>query len=388
MILHGLTSVAEILGDFVVYRNLEPVDACLPGLAAAWREIGLAGPQVPRKADAAYARVIVYLLQRAQALLAPGTAPERLIYVGDTYLLDGTAYRNLLEASGWSGRAFIASERLSEPPRLECDGTLFLANRWALLANFFAQAEAEGLAIGPGTAVVLDLDKTILGARGRNDSAIDRARVDGVREMVAALLGPGFDPEAFGRAYAELNQPAYHPFTADNQDYLAYICLAAGAGMITFQDLLLAVQAGELRDFPGFLARIAPQAERAEPRLAALHQDIAARVAACDPTPFKAFRRCEYLATVARLGKLPGDTPLEVRLREEILITQEVREAAITARRRGALVFGLSDKPDEASLPTPEAAARGLRPLHHTPTHAYGASLPSPWGTGAFSPAG
>jgi len=103
-------------------------------------------------------------------------------------------------------------------------------------------------------------------------------------------------------------------------------------------------------------------------------------VAAGDPTPFKEFRRREYLATVARLGHLADDAPIEVRLREEILITQEVREAALTARRRGALVFGLSDKPDEASLPTEEARARGLQPLHRTPTHACGESLPAPWG--------
>jgi hypothetical protein len=337
--------------------------------------MGLEDPRVPRKAEPGYARVIVHLLRRAQALSAPGTALSRLLYVGDTRLLDGTAYRNILEANGWPGLAFIATEKLAEPPQVTREGSIFVANRWALLADFVREAEREGLPLAPGTALVLDLDKTTFGARGRNDGAVDRARVDGVRETVADLLGPGFDQAAFDRAYSELNQPAYHAFTADNQDYLAYICLAIGAGMIAFEELLQEVQAGRLRDFAGFLQAVEAKAERAEPRLAALHRDIAARVAAGDPTPFKAFRRREYLATVARLGQLPDDAPAEVRLREEILITEEVREVALAARERGVLLFGLSDKPDEASTPTPEQVAAGMQPLHRVPTHAFGESV-------------
>ncbi len=375
MQLYSLTTLHEFLGDRVVYRNLEPADPGLPRLSVGWREMGLAGPQVPRKAELGYAQVIVHLLRRAQE------APlDRLLYIGDTRLLDGTAYRNILQVSGWPGLAFIASERLAEPPRLERDGNVYLSNRWALLGEFLSRAEVEGLPVGPGMAVVLDLDKTTFGARGRNDGAVDRARVDGVRQAVAELLGPGFDEARFAEAYNELNTPPYHGFTADNQDYLAYICLAIGAGMISFRELLAEVKSGALRDFPGFLARVAPRAEQAEPRLRALHHDIAARVAAGDPTPFKDFRRREYLCTVARLGSLPVEAPLDVRLREEILITQEVRQAALTARQRGALLFGLSDKPDEASLPTPEQAREGMQPLHRVPTHAYGESLPAPWG--------
>jgi len=380
MRLHGCTTVAEFLGDLVVYRNLEPADARLPGLQAAWREMGLAAARVPRKAEVEYAQAIVYLLRQVQKLLAPAAPIERLLYVGDTRLLDGTAYRNLLQIGGWPGLAFIASEKLSQPPAMLREGSMFLANRWALLGDFFTQAEAEGFPVGPGLALVLDLDKTILGARGRNDGAIDRARVDGVRETVAAVLGPGFDQEAFDRAYAELNQPVYHAFTADNQDYLAYICLAVGAGLIGLQELLLAVHQGALCDFQGFLATVAPRAAGAGCGLAAIHRDIASRVAAGDPTPFKDFRRREYLATVARLGRVPDNAATEVRLREEILITQEVREAALAARRRGALLFGLSDKPDEASLPSPEARAQGLQPLHRVRTHAFGDSLAAPWG--------
>lgn len=374
MKVHGRTSLFEFLGDRVVYRNLQPADPALPGLAAAWQEMGLADAQVPRKADPAYARAIAYLLRHAR----PGL--ERLLYVGDTRLLDGTAFANILQAGGWPGWAFIADEKPAQVPAIVREGSLFLANRWSLLGEFLSRAEAEGLVLGPQAAMVIDVDKTTLGARGRNDGAVDRARVDGVRETVAELLGPRFDQAAFALAYGELNRPAYHSFTADNQDYLAYICLAVGAGMIGLQPLLQAVQQGELRDFQGFMVHVAPQAELSQARLWALHREIAGLVAAGDPTPFKAFRRREYLATMARLGHLGDDAPLAQRLQEEIMITQEVREAALAAGRRGALVFGLSDKPDEASVPTVEARAEGYQPLHRTPTHAYGESLPAPWG--------
>jgi hypothetical protein len=51
-------------------------------------------------------------------------------------------------------------------------------------------------------------------------------------------------------------------------------------------------------------------------------------------------------------------------LKDEITIAEEVAEAAMQLRECGALLFGLSDKPDEASLPRPELAQRGYLPLH------------------------
>jgi hypothetical protein len=39
------------------------------------------------------------------------------------------------------------------------------------------------------------------------------------------------------------------------------------------------------------------------------------------------------------------------------------------------LIFGLSDKPDEASLPTPEQVIEGYRPLHQTVMKVYGEEI-------------
>ena len=98
-------------------------------------------------------------------------------------------------------------------------------------------------------------------------------------------------------------------------------------------------------------------------------------IAAEDPTPFKAFRRREYLETVSRMDVLPGDADEAAVLSREIVITAEVAGLAHYMAERGSLVYGLSDKPDEASLPTPEYAARGYRPLHRTVMKIYGQPL-------------
>jgi len=105
------------------------------------------------------------------------------------------------------------------------------------------------------------------------------------------------------------------------------------------------------------------------------------RVQAGDPTPFKEFRHHEYLTTAARFGDLPGAAAEEV-LARRIVITQEVREVAISLRERGALVFGLSDKPDEAAVPGAARARAGtpdrrsvMQPLHRLATVAVGERL-------------
>ncbi|MGZ3741629.1 MAG: hypothetical protein ACXVB9_19795, partial [Bdellovibrionota bacterium] len=106
--------------------------------------------------------------------------------------------------------------------------------------------------------------------------------------------------------------------------------------------------------------------------LAQIHREIYQNFQAGDPTPFKTFRRNEYFSTTRRFGCLDEAAPVERLLSEEIVITQEVRQMALEWRKRGALLFGLSDKPDEASLPTPALEQQGHLPLHRTVTHIVG----------------
>ena len=377
---YGRTSVNEFLGDFIVYRNLVPVDGRLPPLGDVAAKVDVEAGRIPRKSEPAYARVIARLLGEARRLGGSRAEIRRLVYVGDTRLNDGTAFANVCSAGDWPGLAFIAAEA-EGPVQLEFvpastgqarEATLCLANRWAALPDFDRYCRQRDFALDESTAVVVDLDKTALGARGRNDRVIDQARVEAVRRTVGGLLGADFDQEGFQRAYDLLNQPEYHAFTADNQDYLAYICLILGSGLYSLEPLVRRARSGEVSGFRLFIEEVDERQADLSLDLQAIHQGIVERVRSGDPTPFKAFRYNEYRTTVERMGSLDEDTAVDELLREEIVITQEVRAMALAWREQGALLFGLSDKPDEASIPSLELAAQGFEPIHRTTTHALG----------------
>jgi hypothetical protein len=305
----------------------------------------------------------------------PGTTIDRLVYVGDTPMNDGTAFANICQAGDWPGLAFIGADR-DEPASVELierdKGTLYVANRWRALADFAQFCRDQSFPVDEGTAVIVDLDKTAVGARGRNDHVIDQARVEAVRRTVGDLLGDDFDPQSFQTAYSLLNQLEFHPFTADNQDYLAYICLILGSGLYLLDRLVAQVRAGRMASFQQFIADVDSRAGELPASLRQIHGDIYDRVQMGDPTPFKAFRYTEYRATVERMGSLPEGTAIQALLAGEILITQEVRESALAWLGQGALLFGLSDKPDEASIPSNDLARQGYQPIHRVDTVAVG----------------
>jgi len=370
---YGLSSLQEFLGRRVVYRNLIPSDRRLPSLADLDGKLGL-GRRVPRKSEPEYGRVVAEMLRAARTLALPGTRVERLLFIGDTELNDGTAFRNICAAGVWPGWCFIGCDALAAAPVHSVEGSIYSANRWSVLPAFLSYVKARGFPLDERTAVVVDIDKTAIGARGRNDQVINEARVEGVQRTVADLLGDGFDQAAFRAAYDELNQSPYFGLTADNQDYLAYICLILGAGLFQLEDVVEAVTNGALRSFEGFIGEVQRRREElVHSGLTSIHDDVWARVRDGDPTPFKAFRHNEYLTTVARFGELPEASP-EAFLRQRIAITQEVREAALMLQDRGALLFGLSDKPDEASLPNEAQARAGMVPLHELQTLVVGAT--------------
>jgi hypothetical protein len=374
------TSLAEFLGDRVVYRNLEPADERLPGLKSLNTPGDLEATHIPRKTEPEYSRVVIQILKEAQVQRGVSNEINRLIYLGDTRLLDGTAFSNLCIAADWPGLAFIGAENsqaekidiLSQAP----GQTVYLANRWAALCTFTDFAAHNGFPVDESTVVVIDIDKTALGGRGRNSQVIDQARLLAVQDTVGGLLGKSFDPAAFKTAYDALNQPEFHFFTTDNQDYLAYICLILGSGLYQLRHLIDEIRSGQFVSFDQFISEVNQQRRSLSLELAEIHTEIFAYVRAGDPTPFKLFRRNEYLRTIGCFGSLPDTAPVEEMLQEEILITEEVRQAGLAWKRQGALLFGLSDKPDEAATPTPELAAIGHQPIHRASTHSVGETFP------------
>jgi hypothetical protein len=365
MIMHtyGSAAIADLLGDNVAYRSLRPADSRLPGLTAFHTGT------VPRKGDLAYAEVVVQILQAAQQLAHPHVALRKFVVIGDTQRSDGGAFETICTASGWRGRCFICDENPTEPPTIRQQGMIQYANAWQGLHAFQAALEAEEFSIDPGTVIVLDIDKTLLGAKGRNHQLIDRARLSALRAAVAETLGAEFDAEHFSAIYRELDQARYHPITEDNQDLVAYFCVMIGGGVLTISELMQLLQDGYR--FRDTLDLASDRVARLNPHLAAFHHDIANLVRAGDPTPYKSFRRREYHETCALLGCSTAVAP-EQLLAEEITITAEVWQVAQIWAQQGALLFGLSDKPDEAALPDPALTLAGMLPLHRIPTHIVG----------------
>jgi hypothetical protein len=173
---YGRTTIAEFLEDLVVYRNLEPMDGRLPRFAEVAARIALPPSPAPRKAEPAYGQAMAQLLRQAQELDKPHVPLRRLLFLGDTRLNDSNAFRNIKAAGGWAGWAFIASENLSHPSLVEVEEDLFLANRWQALGQFFHFLKEQGFPLDEGTAAIIDLDKTAIGARGRNHSVIIAGR--------------------------------------------------------------------------------------------------------------------------------------------------------------------------------------------------------------------
>jgi hypothetical protein len=353
MQLYGRSTVSEFLGDNIAYRSLNPFDTRLPSLDELRASVRIPIQGVPRKTSVDYASLISHLLKRARALQAPRTKITQLLFVGDTRLNDATAFNNICAAGDWPGLAFICEENFQEQPYAEIlkkeeNRIIYIANRWELLTNFDQLLDKHDFVIAESTAIILDLDKTCLGARGRNDNVINMARVGAAFKTVRNLIGDDFNAEAFEDSYKLFHTPNFHEFTTDNQDYLVYMCLIVSAGLFTKDQLADEILNRRIFRFDSFLFDVEQSANKLPAGVREIHQDFFSRVRQGDPTPFKAFRAQEYLSTVAHMGHLGDETPMETLLAQEIVITQEVRERALEWRRRGALLFGLSDKPDEA----------------------------------------
>ncbi len=201
----------------------------------------------------------------------------------------------------------------------------------------------------------------------------DRPRASSkIRVYFEALRGSGYNPDAFRAAYQAFNQVEFHPFTADNQDYLVYICLSLSSGLISLPDLIQAVRTQRLPKFTYFLTYVDERRASLPAKVRGIHRSVFDRVRAGDPTPFKTFRYNEFKRTVQHMGHLPETAAVEQILAEEIVITAEIRDLANRWKDRGVLLFGLSDKPDEAILPTAALKAQGYSSVHRTLTHVIG----------------
>jgi hypothetical protein len=345
----ALHTIAELTDDRVLYRDLQPVDPELPGLRELAPELGIAPGRLPRKRDADYARVVLGIARIAQQ--RRGEELGALLVLGDTEN-DRRLGLGLAEIAGAPTFTFIGVDAPDLPVELRWEGTLAQASRWFLIDDFLEQVGGRGAHAHAGLVILADIDKTLLGPRGRSDGSIDSARVDAAEATATQLLGSELDAEAFRAAYKGLCHSRFHPFTEDNQDYVAYTALLTAAGVLRLEELRSRLDA---RSLGSFLEVASRASEAVPPRLAPVHKEVLAALHLGDPTPFKAFRHQEFVATVRRMES--GELPL----------CGELFAALTRLKDAGALCVAASDKPAEASLPDAAQRAEGLQALHRTP---------------------
>jgi hypothetical protein len=375
----GKAKLFDYVGDLVVYRNLEPLDRRIQGRKAASYRMEIPADVVPRKQDRDYAKAAVWIAkQAAQKVRRSNGQLEELLFLGDTLYNDGQAYSNMLEVSEWTGSCFIGNEKPDDDPAAEIkEDNIYSANRWASISDWMKWTLGQGLHVDARTVVIVDIDKTALGAKGRNDQVINEARLEGIYRTMNSVLGEDFDRVTFEKHYNELNRSRYHFLTEDNQDYLAYICMALNAGLFDYDEILREIQNGSMENFEQFLrlvnARMMFGSVGGE-NLRQAHEAVSTSVQNGDPTPFKRFRRQEFITTVERMGNMPDNAPVAELLTKEITLTNEVCEITDWLKARGCLVLCMSDKPDEASQPDRHTSP-DLPPVHQAATHRVGTSI-------------
>lgn len=375
----GKLKISDVYGNQLIYRSLEPLEKKLPGLRKAAGKMQLQNEGIPRKDEEDYARASLWFLEQSQKLQGKSTSFGELLYIGDSIYNDGQAYHNLQNLTGWKGSAFIGDEDLSRDPQFEVitENGLCTSNRWMGLALWLGWLVEQDFALDASTAIIVDIDKTVLGAKGRNDHVIDQVRLEGIYRTMNNILGNQFDQEAFERQYSLLNQSEYHQITADNQDYLAYICLVLNAKLVQIDELVSEIQENRIDNFEQFVrwvnSRLMLNPAGGE-RFRQVHEAVMMSFFAGDPTPFKRFRREEYRTTIERMGNLDDSTSLKDVLESEIAITREVVELSQWLMDRGCMILCMSDKPDESACPSRHLAHEFL-PLHEIETHCVGCNI-------------
>ncbi len=320
------------LSDFfesnIVFRELEPVNKNLPGFSALKGKLGLR--VLPRKKDKAYVKVL------SEMFRAKGNF-TKILYIGDTLMSDLSVINNFAESGMFKTMGIITRE--GEADGFEENENYIFSGSWANLPDVLVHIENKVFNVDKNTVVIIDIDKTAIGARGRNEKAIDRARMDAIF-MLAKKAFNDVSMERFLSVYNVINKREFFFITEDNQDFVSILSILVYGGALNLADFHNA------QNVLGLLA----MAEMENPVLEYI-ETVIKNVKVQNPTAFPQFRKAEFEKTIERMDFLPEKTPVETLLSEEIMITGEVYDTAIYLRSKGAFVFGVSDKPALSSIP-------------------------------------
>ena len=226
------------------------------------------------------------------------------------------------------------------------EDNIVINNYWENLKNIFNELNIN---FDKKTFIIADIDKTLIGARGRNDLSIDKARFDAIREVSKKYI-KDFNEELFFSIYKFLNRKEFHIFTEDNQDIVTLLAIAFNLNLYSFKKFIYEFENGIWKDKISFFEKIL-YLNRDENEFIEIIKECLYKMKNNDPTPFLEFRYKEFEATIKRIDFLSDETEIEKLLSEEILITKEVYQILIDGKENGATIFGLSDKPEASTMP-------------------------------------
>jgi hypothetical protein len=322
-----------IFEDNIVFRELNPINKALPQFEEIKQVLHL--DTLPRKKDILYAKVLSYIFKSMRDF-------KKILYIGDTLMSDGSVIRNLAQNREFQVAGIITRE--GEKEKLESDGEILLNTRWQKLPDAVKILENSGFSIDKKTVLVIDIDKTAIGARGRNDGAIDRARMDAIFQIASDIFG-SIDRKNFFGIYSRVNRKDLFHITADNQDIVSIVSILVYGGAINFSQL------EELHNGEEVLRKCI---KNTGGRLKDVTLSVYKNIKNGNPTPFPMFRKAEFEKTIKRMDFLSDDVSVSDLLTKEITTTEEVFDCATRAKDRGGLVFGVSDKPALSTIPCPD----------------------------------
>ncbi len=323
--------LSNIFGEYIVFRELNPVKKELPDFEKIKAALSL--KKLPRKKDKEYAEALSYIFSSIRKF-------EKVFYIGDTLMSDLSVIKNFARIPGF--KVFGVITREGEMNGFELKENFLMNGRWANLREAITLCEEKIFRIDDKTVLIIDIDKTAIGGRGRNDKAIDKARIDAIRELASEIFGK-VEEERFSDAYRTANRREFFYITEDNQDIISILSFLLYDGTVSVSE----IEGGKFNTVIELLEKSHSKNEK----LTHYVMKVLENIKSGNPTAFPSFRKKEFQKTIARSDFLPDETPISTLLSEEIMITGEVFDVAEDLKKRGTLVFGVSDKPALSTMP-------------------------------------
>lgn len=157
-----------------------------------------------------------------------------------------------------------------------------------------------------------------------------------------------------------MNERKYQIFTEDNQDIVMLLTILFYLNLYPFDKFLIEFDKGIHKDKLIFFKNVLEKRKWSF-KFIDVFEKCVSRIENNDQTPFIEFRYKEFETTIKRMDFLSDETPEEVLLEDEIMITKEVYDILMEARDKKSTILGLSDKPEASSLPNEVVK---LPPLH------------------------